>query len=163
MWKITSVLNRRDPAMEEAQNLEALLHGFPLFEHLEPGQLAKLIPAVRFKGFKDEEIVCHCPDAFHDAFVLFNGVVAVSRKKGEILHVLHLEKPGAVFNIGPLVGLGQEEAGVRALGNVEIVALDTQMLKPMLERDPKLGFALACNLSRLALNQLQRQIERYLE
>ena len=62
-------------------------------------------------------IVCHCSDASHDSFLLIDGVLAVTRKMGDDVHVVNLEGTGAVFVVGPMMGLSQEgAAGLRALG-----------------------------------------------
>ncbi|MBI4336216.1 MAG: Crp/Fnr family transcriptional regulator [Chloroflexi bacterium] len=146
---------------DEGQNLQHALKEYTLFRDVRHRQLAGLVPAFRVKGFQDEEIVCHCPDATHDAFVLLKGVVAVTRKKDDAVHVLQLERSGAVFNIGPLVGRDREEAGVRALGNVEVLAIDNALLLRKLERDTRLGYGITRSLCRLALEQCERLMERY--
>lgn len=148
---------------EEKTRLQAVLSTYPLFQDVEPGDLDHLIPACRFKELQDEEVVCHCPDASHDAFVLLKGSVSITRRRGEAIHNVLLQRPGAAFNLGPLLGLSPNGAGARALGKVELLALDSVMVTEMLQRNPHLGYRLIRNLGRLALDQCERQLERYLD
>jgi CRP-like cAMP-binding protein len=67
-----------------------------------------------------------------------------------------------VFNLGPLVDLPADPAGIRALGPVEILAIDNALLRRALERDPKLGYRFLHNLCRLSMEQYERQITRLL-
>lgn len=143
-------------------SLEFALKQYSLFEGLSPALLTKLSPVLQVKDFKDQEIVCHCPNAFHDAFLLLSGVVAVTRKIGDFLHTVQLEKTGAVFNVGPLVGSEKEQAGARALGSVQILAMDSSRLSQLLPGEAELGYKFIRNICRLALDQHQRQMERYI-
>lgn len=148
--------------VSEAQTLEATLQQYQLFQGVDAAQLARLTPIIMLKQFRDEEIVCHCPDVFHDAFVLVKGTVGVTREKEGFRHTVQLEKTGAVFNVGPLVGRDPEQAGVRALGVVEILAMDNRMLRQLIESDEKLGFRFIRSICRLVMDQYERQIERLL-
>ena len=148
---------------EEQLILESLLEKYAIFDGLAPGWVGKLVPAFQIKEFRDEEIVCHCPDASHDAFVLLKGTVAVTRKKGEAIHVLQLEGLGPVFNIGPLIGLEKDPAGVRALGSVELLGIDSIMLNRVMHLEWEIGFKLLRNLCRLVMIQNGRILDRYIE
>lgn len=148
---------------EEQPSFPALLEGHTLAEGLSPKELGSLTPSVRFKAFQDEEIVCNCPDANHDAFVLLRGVVAITRKKDQLLYTVEMERPGAAFNLHPLLGLTPDRAGAKALGSVELLAFDSAILSKILENQPRLGYKLIRNVGRLALDQCERQMDKRLE
>lgn len=161
MGKILRWLTK-EPALEEAKKLYDVLAGYSIFNGLDKTQLQNMVPALRHKKFQDEEIVCHCPDAWHDAFLLLKGTVAVTHRHGDFLFVVHMGKTGDIFNIGPLVGLKGESPGVKALGTVEILAIDNTKLQKKLGAEPKLGYWFILNICRLAINQYEQQIEHYI-
>lgn len=163
MLRIWSKRAAHGSLSEEEESLKVALQQHEPFQGLSPVELSRLIPAIRFKRFQDEEIVCRCPDASHDAFVLLKGVVALTRRKGDGVYVMQMEKSGAVFNIEALMGLSPEGAGVRALSGVEVLALDSAMVELMLEERPQLGYTFTRTLCRLALKQCHAQLDRYLE
>ncbi|MBI2867727.1 MAG: Crp/Fnr family transcriptional regulator [Chloroflexi bacterium] len=135
---------------------------YPVFTGLPEDRIPTLAATMAVKTFKEEEIVCHCPDATHDAFVVLKGVVALSRHRGDEEHVLDLSDLGAVFNVAALVGDEKEAGTARALGAVELLHIDSHKLHDLMERDPALGYPLVRNLCRLLLAQFNRQLERLL-
>lgn len=85
-------------------DLVEAIEGEELFRAVPASKLKKLVPLMRVKEFEDEEIVCHCADAEHDAFVLLKGVAAATKNLHERQYVLQLKGKDAVFNADPLVG-----------------------------------------------------------
>lgn len=147
---------------EDRQALAKAISEQALFGDIPGDRIASLVPLMRVKEFTDEEIVCHCPDANHDAFALLSGVVAVTLGVGHLEHVLQLEHTGAVFNTGPLVGADATSEGARGLGTVKLVAMDNQGLRELSMADPELGIRLAWTVCRLVSEQHDRQIRHLL-
>ena len=148
---------------EERAALRAVLESHTLFKGMDSGKLARLVPAVRFKQFDGDEIVCHCPDATHDGFLLLSGVVATTWKKAHLLYTVELEKPGTLFNLGPLFGRPRNPAGASALGNVEVLAFDSAMLLQHLHEDPEWGLELVRRLGAFAIDQCELRLSRQLD
>ena len=147
------------------QDLAALadaIDGQGLFRDVPASKLKKLVPLMRVKSFEDEEIVCNCEDADHDAFVLLSGGAAVTKNLQERQYVLQLKSKGALFNAGPLVGAEAAHRGARALGKVSLVAMDNDALRKLSAEDPELGYPIGWNLCRLSIDQHERQIEHHL-
>lgn len=144
---------------QEGEVLAKVLRHHALFEDMDSTNLVALRPALRVKEFQDEEIVCHCPDATHDAFVLLEGVASVTRRQGDDVHVVDLSREGSVHNVGPLLGMEKEPGDVRALGKVRILAMDHQMLTEAFEREPQLGYQCVRLIARLVLEQVERELE----
>ena len=156
MWNRFLSQIRRSPELDGG--FKEALEGCSVSRGLSPSQLETLSSYLRVKEFQNQEIVCHCPTAFHDAFILLGGAVSVTKRLGSDLHVLQLETTEAVFNISPLVGRAQDVAGVRALGKVYILAMDTARPQQLLSQDPDLGYVFIRNLTRSALSQCDRQL-----
>lgn len=148
------------PGSTDASTLVAALHTYPIFSGLSPETLTRLVPMFRVKEFSDEEIVCHCPDAKHDAFTVLDGKVALTYARGDDLHVVDLEGTGGVFNTAPLFDAPSNHLGARALNRVQVLAIDTEALKPALMKDAQSGYTIARNLGRLTLLQSDRLIQR---
>ena len=73
--------------------------------------------------------------------------------------MVNLEGTGAVFNVGPMLGLCQEgAAGLRALGRVLMIAIDTTALSRALEGHPKLAYPSVRSICPLALAQCQGRL-----
>ena len=69
------------------ERLLSTLNAHPLFRDIHRAQVRLLSRSLRVKEYQDEEIICHCSDACHDSFLLIDGVVAVTRKMGDDVHV----------------------------------------------------------------------------
>ena len=153
---------RKAPQTDELRLLQEVLRGSALFEGLTDDMIAELVPACRVKAFSQEDISCHCPDASHDAFILTEGVVAVTRKHPDDEHVLDLATQGAVFNVGALMGAAHDYAHSRALGQVQVVALDGVMLQALFHRDPYMGYVVTRTLGQLLSNQMGKLLDHLL-
>ena len=92
---------------DEVAKVTTSLRGFDLFESLSDSDFERLVPRFRVLEFRDEDIVCHCPDAFHDVFVVLEGKSSLSRKRGQDLYPLEVEGTGAVINAPRLVDPGE--------------------------------------------------------
>ncbi len=134
-----------------------------LMDGLTLERIAGLFPAWRVKTFNDEEIHCECPDASHEAFVLLSGRVATTFRSGAVDHVIELGAGGDVFNAGGLVDHVDCCTGARALGAVEIIAIDTQLLNSLFASDPETGYRVVKNLAKLVMQQSERRISEHLE
>ena len=163
MWKRFVGRSLQEVPSEDQQALISQISQYSLFEGVKYEELGSLVPALRVKNFENEDIVCHCPDATHDALILLSGVVAMTKKMGAALHVIRLERTGSVFNIGPLVGLMPEPTGAKALEGVVIIAIDTKMVRQMLDMQPTMGYVLARNMCRLSLLQADQMLEHFLD
>lgn len=153
---------------EVARNGEALIAGHDdlaqavlgsgLFTGLPGRAIHLLTPALRVKKFADEEIVCHCPDAAHDAFVVLSGTVAVTRLIDDLDYVVDLSGRGAVFNVAQLLDVDMRHAGARAAGAVSLIAVDSAALRRLIDENREIGLALIRNLGRLLAAQMDRQL-----
>lgn len=156
-------LHRGLERTDEVVGLAKALKQRGLFEGLSDGQLQRLVPILRIKEFQDEEIVCHCPDATHDAFLLLEGRVSLSRKRGDALYPLEIEEPGALVNEARLVGLADNYFGARALGRATLLTIDSRDFQARVREDPGAGVILLRNLYRLSLLQREGMIDHLLE
>ncbi len=163
MWKRFVGRSLQEVSSEDQQTLIPYISQYTLFEGVKDEELGSLVPALRVKNFESEDIVCHCSDATHDALILLRGVVAMTKKRGAALHVIRLDKTGSVFNFGPLVGLMPEPTGAKALEGVVIIAVDTRMVRQMLDMQPSMGYVLARDLCRLSLLQADHMLEHFLD
>jgi signal-transduction protein with cAMP-binding, CBS, and nucleotidyltransferase domain len=143
--------------------LVKVLRKHEMFWDVPEEALGNLSNACHVKTFRDEEIVCRCPDAHHDAFVVVSGVVGLTRRGESLEHVLDLAGPGTVFNIEGLVGMEPDRRAARAAGEVKLVALDAQRLSETFQHEPSVGYPVLRNLARLTVTQLYRQIDRLVE
>ena len=151
-----------DERSEAEARLVCELADHGLFEGLESDQIVRLVPTCRVKTFNDEEIGCHCHDVHHDAFVVAEGTVAISYTVGGLEHTVELAGFGAVFNVGGMFGFVERHKGARALGTVKLMAIDTEILRRMLDDDTRLGYPVLKNLARLLMAQFDRELEHQL-
>lgn len=159
MWKPLGILRGHDGSPEY---MVTVLAPYGLFRRFEPRHLDRLVPSIRLKDFVDEEIVCHCPDANHNAFLLLEGIAAATKKRGDVIHIVQLQGKGTMFNEGPLAGLEHDLTGARALGRAKVLALDAGMLLRLFHDEPALGYPFALDLCRMSMEQADQQLKHYL-
>lgn len=146
----------------ERESLIAALRGNDLFGDLSENKIKKLVPAFRVKEFNGEQITCHCPDASHDSFVVVQGRVAVTRRKGEFEHTLELEDKGGIINVGLMTEGMSPYTGARALGQTTVLAIDTKKVASLAQEDPELGSILFKNVCSILSGQFEKQLDRLL-
>lgn len=133
-----------------------------LLRELSGQQIRNLAPACRFETFNTGEITCHCPDASHDAFILVKGMVAVTRKHKEDEHVVELAMKGAVVNVCILMGSEFCYIGARAVGEAQVVALDSRMLLGIFDKDPRLGYLFMRSVGHMMSEQTAQHLDHLL-
>jgi len=126
-------------------------------------QITSLFPAWRVKSFNDEEIRCECPDVPHEAFVLSCGRAATTFRSGSVEHVIELGDVGDVYNVGGLVDYEDCCVGARALGSVQIIAIDTRLLDILFASDTETGYRVLKNVANLVMQQLERRLVQHFE
>lgn len=146
----------------DAQSLTLRLRENRLFSELSEDQIKKLVPAFRVKQFKDEDIICHCPDATHDAFILLDGKVAVKLMLGDLQYVIELQGAGAVFNAPGLLHVHSPYSIATALGTAVLIALDSDQIHTIISKDAQIGSAIFKTASRLIVEQYEKQLEHLL-
>lgn len=152
------ILRKDDISEADWEKIASAMEQHDLFSGLPEKKLPSLIPACRIKEFQDEEIVCHCPDASHDAFLVLDGKAAIILSRNGLTYILELAGFGGVFNVEKLVDAANDDQGGRALGRVKLLAMDAAMLKKLFKVDPTVGYPFIRNLANLLMAQYQREI-----
>ena len=147
---------------EEQDLLLKIVRETGLLRELSGQQVRSLAPACRFKTFNTGEIACHCPDANHDAFILVRGLVAVTRKHKEDEHVIELAMKGAVVNACILMGSEFCYVGARAVGEAQVVSMDSRMLLEIFDKDPQLGYLFMRSVGHLMSEQTAQHLDHLL-
>ena len=135
-------------------------HG--LFAGVPANKLGRLVPACRVKRYAGVPIKCACPDALHDAYIGLEGTTAITYELAGLEHVVELAGFGVVYNVGGLAGTEQSHRSARALGEVEVLAIDCELLHEVLDSDPSLSAPIFKNLSKLVIKQSDRHLEHVL-
>lgn len=150
-------------SMPDAQALISIVKGSDLFAELSADEIKKLTPALRVKEFKDEDIVCHCPDATHDAFILTEGKAVAKLMVGDLLHVMELQGKGAIFNAPGLLQVRSRYGSASALGKVVLIAVDSKQIQTLISKSPHTGVAILKTACRLTVEQYEKQLQRLLK
>ncbi len=151
------ILRKDDVSEAGWEKIASAMEQHDLFSGLPEKKLPSLIPACRIKEFQDEEIVCHCPDAF----LVLDGKAAITLGRNDLTYILELAGFGGVFNVENLVDAANDNQDARALGWVKLLVMDTAMLKKLFKVDPTVGYPFIRNLTSLLMSQCQRQISHF--
>ena len=77
--------------------LAEVIDQYDIFPGLTKEEIDKLVPTLRVKRFEAEEILCHCPDSDHDAFITLSGTVAITYQRDVEEYVLELTGFGSAI------------------------------------------------------------------
>ena len=150
-----------------AQQIEVVekLKESGLGDNLSEQQIGRLADAVMVKPFFSQDISCDCPAQMghHDVYILLKGLVTLDREHEDHHHVIEVESKGSAFDFGPLLGADYDYVAARAIEGVEVLALDSQKLLELFDKDPVLGLGFTRNMGRLMVAQMGKQLDQQLD
>lgn len=146
-------------------DLEALLRSHSAFAHLAPAEIEALGSAVLVDRHPEGHVFVQEGARGDSVFLVLDGEVTVSRRRGGQTQVLNTMKAGDLFGLVALVDDAPRSATCTAAGACTVGSLPRSVLSLLLNREAEIAYAfqsaLAAQLARDFRN-LSRQIRERL-
>jgi uncharacterized protein len=153
LWDMIS-LNLRDEVIKTS----------PLFQHLTPWQIRKIVLLAHMRDYKSGEIIVKQGDRERIMYLLLNGSVEVALSKTDgTLKSLDLLTPGQVFGEIALVEEVERTANVISKGDSTVLAIDWNDLNAMRKVHPIVSSKLFLNIARILGRRLAKDNQKQLQ
>jgi serine/threonine-protein kinase len=129
----------RDPLIEfyKERVAELVLARHPALGALAPAARRRLLATSEVKRFKDEQHIVREGEAAHAVFLVMAGEVEVYHDEDGFPVFLDKLRDGQLFGEMAALKGGGRSASVRAIGDVEVLALDAQTLAEVIKDSPE--------------------------
>ena len=111
----------------------------PLFAHLRPDELFRFLGAFEIIEMQPEESVIKQGEEGDDAFVVARGMLAVTRKEGDVETTLAALGPGSILGEMALVSDAPRAASVHALEATMLLSIERSRLEALAAEVPAIG------------------------
>lgn len=135
-------------ARNHCLNLKEALAKTPLFEGVAPKHLEKISAASRFVRLRKGGSIVRVGDSAKELFLIWSGAVKRSMLSYDGHEkVLALLSPGKIFGETELFGSRPYASFAVAVEPTELLCIDGNELRSVLERDPRLALRLVASLA----------------
>ena len=124
----------------------ALLKKMALFKGLDSLEMVQVSKRIRHRKVEPDEVVAALGSAGNSLYMVRSGQLMVSVPRGETREVLGELGPGSHFGEISLIDHGPRSAEVRATSRSELLELEEQSFKELLDFSPELKNRLHENL-----------------
>ncbi len=140
----------------------ALLKKMTLFKGLDSLEMVQVSKRVRRRKVAPDEVVAALGSTGSSLFMVRSGQLVVSVPRGETRELLGELGPGSHFGEISLIDHGPRSAEVRATSQSELLELEEQSFKELLEFSPALKDRLYDNLLLDLCTKIRRTNDRLL-
>ena len=147
-------------AVTEINSIKEALKSSELFHNLTDDELAKLLPLCQEQLYEQGAVMfcegeqCNYVQALKSGKVALETELAISRSSVEKA-TIDVLSPGASFCWSALMEPHVLTSSGRCLEKTEIIALDGNKLKALLNANPQMGYKVANNLVRVVASRLE--------
>ncbi|MCD6390982.1 MAG: cyclic nucleotide-binding domain-containing protein [Dehalococcoidia bacterium] len=147
-------------AVTEINSIKEALKSSELFHNLTDDELDKLLPLCQEQFYEPGAVMfcegeqCNYVQTLKSGKVALETELAISHSSVEKATIDALS-PGASFCWSALMEPHILTSSGRCLEKTEIIALDGNKLKALLNEDPQMGYKVACNLVRVVASRLE--------
>ena len=134
----------RSPLLFHGGRYERLLREAPVFAALPEEVLARILAEGEERSFRHGELIVHAGDSGHELHVVLEGSVNVERA-GRVVRAL---APGALFGEIAILDGGPRTADVVAVGDTRILSVPREVIRSVLESEPRAAWELLGVLAR---------------
>jgi len=124
----------------------ALLKKMALFKGLDSLEMVQVSKRIRHRKVEPDEVVAALGSTGNSLFMVRSGQLMVSVPRGETRELLGELGPGSHFGEISLIDHGPRSAEVRATSQAELLELEEQSFKELLDFSPELKERLHKNL-----------------
>jgi len=119
----------------------------PLFQHMHGLQIRHVILMGRLSHYHSDQTIMHAGETGDSLFILLRGKITIESSGGNGGSAIKIAQPGEVFGLAaPLCGLPRV-ATAKAIGRVEVLALNWSQLQRIARWYPRTAYLLFLNLS----------------
>ncbi len=128
----------------------------PIFADLGGEELQKVAGATKEKSFQEGSTIFTENMAGQSLFVIRSGNVKISKMLGEgDERTLAILGPGECFGEMAIVDAGPRSVSAVVVKKADVLTLDKKDFQTLCESNPKLGYKLMTNLTRVILKRLR--------
>ena len=134
-----------------------------LLQDLSDEQLEKMLPLVEAKSFLERDTVFDHLQPARNFYMLEKGMILLRVDVNPTVTIsLGSIKPGYSFGWSSLVG-GAYTSHAVAAEDAEVLMIEGDQFRQLLEQDPQLGFTIMKGVVRILENRLKRRTEQLIK